>query len=458
MASEKRYIAPATHPVTGTLTVPGGKSAGIRALLLAAFSEGISHLEGIPVSRDLLDAQNALEALGAYIHDEKMGKYIEGFGAFPPKENGIVPVGNSGATARFLTAFLSLCYCGEWTITSGEQLSKRPIMPLIDALWRWGADIHLLENPNGFPIHVIGKHLQGKLVTVSAKESSQFASALLMAAPLAAGETIVAVYDADPEEAYFTLTMRMMRLFGTEIEEITGDDVKKYIEVADRNVRIFRIVKANYHGTRCIIPADANTANYFFAAAALTGGSVSVSNLNRLDETPGVQFVDVFARMGCKVSGIILDGITVSGMENIEGLRIKGARLQGGFELDMCKMAESAPTLAVMACFADAPVTMRGLAHIRGHETDRLAALAALLPALGAGVEEYSDGLTIIPQGKSVLPDKPIQIDPRDDHRLAMAFAVGGFASAGVEMLNPQCVSKTFPDFYERLIKTIELS
>jgi 3-phosphoshikimate 1-carboxyvinyltransferase len=439
--ANSRFVPPAKRPASGRLTVGGGKSAGIRALILSAFAEGHSTITSLPDSQDLRDAQNALQTLGLLITVKDGAYHIDGLGAQPPVKAGTMSVGNSGAAARFLTAFLSLCPEGDWTIETGGQLAKRPILPLVDALRNWGADIRLLDNPNGFPIRIFGKRLRGGMFRVSAKESSQFASALVMASPLSCGETTVAVYDAAEEEAYFGLTARMMRVFGASVEEIPHGSEK---------ARFFHTAHGKYQGTALAIPADANTANYFFAAASLTGGSVAVANLRMEDETPGIQFLEVFRRMGCRVESSP-EGITVSAMEIGARRPNNAARLKGGFTIDMRTLSESAPTLAVMACFADSPITMSGLAHIRGHETDRLSALAALLPLLGAGVEEYPDGLRIIPQGGCTPPECGIRIDPRDDHRLAMAFAVGGAACGGAEILTPSCVGKTCPDFFERL-------
>ncbi len=281
-----------------------------------------------------------------------------------------------------------------------------------------------------FPLRVKAGGLTGKEVTVSAAKSSQFASGVLLAAPLAAGPVEVSITDLDPDEAYIAMTLDLMRQFGVSCSVSVSGGVTKVTVPAPQR----------YQAVRMAIEADFNSALYFLSLPLLVGGRVTVSNLGNTSGQPGLKFLDVLRRLGgtieAKASGI--------------AVRHQGRTpLRGGFSLDMRAMSEMALTLGVLAVFADAPITMTNLAHIRGHETDRLAALSQLLGTLGVRTEMGDDWIRIHPKAREDIPFTAI--DSLDDHRLVMSFSLLGLAANGLTITNYRAVDKTFPEYFDYL-------
>lgn len=416
------------HAPSGRISVPGSKSLGNRAILLAGIAAGVSRLRGILDADDTDAALSALSALGVAWRRDGDAVTIHGTGgAFPNRETE-VDIHSSGTVGRFLPGLLAGTPSGEWRIVATPQLSSRPLSPLVDALRQWGADLRQESEAQSFPLQVRGGGLRGGGARVSARASSQFASGALMAAPLCREPASVAIADLDPEEAYIDLTLDLMRRFGVESES-RREGGGQTVDIAS---------PVPYRAADMEIEADANTAMYFLALAALTGGDIAVANLNPASRQPGLKFLDILTRLGCDV--IRGDGVAVRG---------RTLPLRGGFTLDMRAMSEMALTLGVMAVFADAPVTMTNLSHIRGHESDRLAALARLLSQAGVHTEETPDSITVHPQAREKI--RNVAIDPHDDHRLAMSFSLLGMAANGVTILNPACTAKTCPIFFDLL-------
>ncbi|MDR2391471.1 MAG: 3-phosphoshikimate 1-carboxyvinyltransferase [Planctomycetota bacterium] len=422
-------VKPPGRPPEGALSVPGAKSLANRALLLAGAASGESRLSGLPGSDDVRAAVAALESLGVAVRRRGGEAIISGRGIDFPVRKGDVPVGSSGTVGRFLPGLLAAAPAGNWRLIASPQLSARPIRPLLDALRQWGAGLEAEEADRAFPLQVAGGGLSGGDLAVSAAASSQFASGVLLAAPFCRRPARIVIRDLDPDEVYIDMTLDLMRRFGAGAEaEAEGGETVVRIDAP-----------RPYRPADFAVEADANTAAYFLSLAAVAGGCVTVTNLNPRSRQPGVRFLDVLARLGCGVE-------TVGG-----GVAARGGPLplRGGFALDMRAMAEMAVTLGILAVFADAPIRMANLAHIRGHESDRLAALAALLGLAGVRTEESPDGITVHPAGREAL--RPFRIDPRNDHRLAMSFALLGAAGAGVVIDNPGCVAKTCPGFFDLL-------
>lgn len=417
----------------GSLRAPGSKSLGNRALLLAALADGTCTLRGVLDADDTDAALAALSALGVRHEREGDTVTVHGCGGKFPVAEGDIPIRSSGTVGRFLPGLLAGTPGGARRLVATAQLAARPLAPLVDALRKWGARIAPPSPEKAFPLDVAGGLLAGGGVEISAKASSQFASGLLLAAPLCRADATVTITDLAPDEAYIDMTLDLLRAFGIDCASEKDEGGTR------QTVSVF--APQTFRAADMTIEADANTALYFLALAALTGGKTTVTNLPAASRQPGLRFLDVLSRMGCPVDRSAA-GVAVAAPEG-------GRRLRGGFALDMRPMAEMALTLGVLAVFADAPVTMTNLAHIRGHESDRLAALAQILGQLGVRADEMPDGLTVHPAEKSALPDA--SIDPRDDHRLAMAFALLGAAANGITISNPACVSKTCPDFFDRL-------
>jgi 3-phosphoshikimate 1-carboxyvinyltransferase len=257
---------------------------------------------------------------------------------------------------------------------------------------------------------------------MSGKVSSQFISGALIAAPLARSPVRIDVVDHIVQSDYVRMTLDAMAAFGVEI---VHDDALTRFETAPRH----------YRGGAFAIEADASTTTYFLALAAATRGRVVVDNIGAATRQPDLRLVDVLERMGCTVERAA-GRVAVTGPE----------RLRGGFAVDMKPMSDATLTLAALAPFADAPIAISGVTHIRKHESDRIAVMAGALARLGIGVEERPDGLV-------VAPGRPrfAELDTHDDHRVAMSLAVLGAAASGVRLADPGCVSKTCPVFFEEI-------
>jgi 3-phosphoshikimate 1-carboxyvinyltransferase len=329
-------------------------------------------------------------------------------------------VGNSGTTMRFLTALVALGQ-GRYRLDGIPRMRERPIDDLLAALNQLGVAARSEAGNGRPPVVVEARGLPGGTVRIKGDVSSQFLSGLLMAAPLAAGPVEIEVEGPLVSQPYITMTLAMLREFG--VQRIQTHGMEKFVLQGP----VFQPPR-----TYAIEP-DASAASYFFAAAAITGGSITVAGLPPSSLQGDVGFVDLLAAMGCRVSRQE-DGITVLG----GGLR--------GIDADMNAISDTVMTLAAVACFVEGPTTIRNVAHIRHKETDRLAALAAELRRCGVTVEERPDGLTILP-----APLRPAVFETYNDHRLAMSLALLGLRAPGMVISNPACVGKTYPEFFADL-------
>lgn len=419
-------LSPVAQPVDAVAQIPGSKSITNRALLVAALAKGQSELTGALYSDDTRYMAAALADLGITVEaDEANARFVVhgGDGTFPATEADLF-VGNSGTTMRFLTAALPLGR-GTYRIDGVPRMRKRPIGPLLQALNELGASARSEEGTDCPPVVVQAAGLRGGTTAMAGDESSQFFSALLMAAPYATEGVEIGVLGDLVSKPYMPMTAAVMAAFGVEVELDT------------ETWRTFRVPAGQrYTGRAYRIEPDASNASYFFAAAAVTGGRIRVEGLGRSSTQGDLHFVDALAAMGAAVT--IGDDFTeVRGPAN-GALR--------GVDLDMNAISDTAQTLAAIAPFADGPTTIRGVAHARLKETDRVAALATELRRLGQTVEERPDGLTITP-----APITPATIQTYDDHRMAMSFAIAALRAPGIRIADPGCVAKTFPDFFERL-------
>ncbi|HEY7036814.1 MAG TPA: 3-phosphoshikimate 1-carboxyvinyltransferase [Thermomicrobiales bacterium] len=412
--------------VDAVARIPGSKSITNRALLAAALADGESELTGALHSDDTRYMAAALNALGVAVETDEAGERfgVRGGGGTFSAPAADLFVGNAGTAMRFLTAALPLGR-GTYRIDGVPRMRKRPIAPLLQALNDLGADAVSEEGTGCPPVVVRADGLRGGRTAMAGDQSSQFFSALLLAAPYAEQGVEVEVIGDLVSKPYMPMTAAVMRAFGVELELGTDD------------WRVFRVAPGQrYRGRSYRIEPDASNASYFFAAAAVTGGRVRVDGLGR-DSTQGdLRFVDVLAAMGATVT-IAEDYVEVIGPP-VGSLK--------GVDLDLNAISDTAQTLAAIAPFAAGPTTIRGVAHARLKETDRVAALATELRRLGQTVEERPDGLTIHP-----APIVPADVHTYDDHRMAMSFAITALRAPAIRILDPGCVAKTFPDFFARL-------
>lgn len=430
-------------PVRGSVRPPGSKSITNRALVCAALANGRSILTGALDSEDTRVMFEALGQLGVALALDPADRVITvtGCAGKLPATRADVFVDNSGTTARFLAAVLTLGH-GIYRLDGAPRMQERPIQDLIDALRALGADVSSDQDTGCPPLLVRAAGLAGGVATVRGEISSQFLSGLLLSAPYAMQPIELVVEGELVSKPYVSMTLAVMRDFGVEV-------------VADGFAR-FRVPNDRpYEGREFAIEPDASAASYFFAAAAITGGEVRVEGLSRASLQGDVAFVDLLEQMGCQVRHEA-DAITVRGPalrgETVRGDAARGGKLRG-IDCDMNAISDTVQTLAAVALFAEGPTTVTGVPHIRHKETDRLAALATELRKFGAEVEERPDGLRITPPQASDLHGAAI--DTYRDHRMAMSLALVGLRVPGVTIRDPGCVAKTYPEFFDDLMELV---
>ncbi len=420
MPEAAREIVPLPGSPDAAVDVPGSKSLTNRALVPAALAQGVSRLTNALFSDDTVVMVESLRRLGfeVQVDERTLTMLVEGRGGVIPSNAADLFVGNAGTAARFLTAMVTLGR-GRYRIDGVERMRERPIQDLLDALTMLGA---VATATNGAPpVEVDARGLPGGRAVIRGDVSSQFLSALLMAAPYAAGDVEVAVEGRLVGAPYVEMTLVVMDAFGVEVEQ--------------EGLRRFRIRSGQrYRAREYAVEPDASSAAYFFAAAAITGGRITVPGLSAESLQGDARVVDLLEQMGCTVE------------RGPRHLAVRGARALRGIDVDLGGMSDQTMTIAAIAPFADGPTRIRGVAHIRHQESDRLAATAAELRRLGQEVDEQADGLVITPR-----PVRPAIVQTYGDHRIAMAFAVTGLRVPGIAIADPGCVAKTFPDFFERL-------
>lgn len=416
-----RPIAPIAHRLCAEVRVPGSKSLTNRALPIAALSEGAVTLENALFSDDSRHCAEALRRLGFDVVLESGSETMRilGLGGRIPVKAAELNIGNAGTAARFLTALLTIGE-GEYVLDGNDRMRERPIAGLVSALRQLGADV---EAPTGCPpVNVHARGLPGGRTTVEGNVSSQYLSGLLIAAPCARSVVEIEVAGGLGSKPYVDMTVALMAAFGVNVER--------------RGYRSFRVEPQKYVSPgKHVIESDASAASYFFAAAAVVGGTVKVRNLTRRSLQGDVRFLDVLAAMGCRV-------------EEANGLRVTSSeKALRGVDVDLSDIPDTAQTLAAVAPFASSPTTIRGIASARVKETDRISAMVTELRRLGVDVEEHPDGLKVFPCSSI----RSVSIKTYDDHRMAMAFALVGLRVPGVGIENPGCVAKTFPRYFEVL-------
>lgn len=417
-------LCPVSGPVNASVRLPGSKSITNRALLLAALAEGESHLIAPLHSDDTFYMTSALKDLGVSIEETSAGGFLvhgtDGKFEAPGKT---LFIGNSGTTVRFLTA--ACCFIPDGTdvmLDGVARMRERPIRDPLGALLTLGV---VAESVNGHgcpPVRVRGGGLPGGDCRLRGDVSSQFLTALLQVAPYAGRDVRIEIVGDLISKPYIDITQSVMRSFGVEMQN--NEHRRLSVKAGQR-----------YVGREYVVEADASNASYFLAAAAVTGGSVTLENLGSHSIQGDIQFVDVLERMGCSIS-------------RGEKLSITGPSRLQGIEADLEAIPDTAQTLAVVAAFAEGPSHLTGLASLRVKETDRLKAITTELSKLGVRVDEGRDDWTITPPPDGLYTAGAI--DTYDDHRMAMSFAVAGLRVPGITVNDPGCVAKTFPDFWER--------
>jgi 3-phosphoshikimate 1-carboxyvinyltransferase len=413
-------VQPVSKPITGSIRPPGSKSITNRAFIIAALAEGKTTLTGVLDSEDTRVMVESLTRLGfdVQMNAQDCSATVVGQAGTISESSADLFVENSGTSIRFLTAMCALGI-GPYQLDGIARMRERPLGDLVNALSQLGANI-TYSGTDGFPpVCVQGGSLSGE-ATVAGNMSSQFLSGLLMMAPAATTDIVINVDGELVSKPYVEMTLSMMRQFGVDVDA--------------KDLSGFRIPSRSYQAQTYSIEPDASAASYFFAAAAITGGRVTVEGLTRNALQGDVQFVDALKAMGCAVEESETS-ITVQGPESLVGI-----------DIDMNAISDTAQTLAAVAVFADQPTTIRNVEHMRHKETDRVDAVANELQRLGIQTDVFADGLRIHPG-----PVTPCQVQTYNDHRMAMSFSLIGLKHSGIRIADPGCTAKTYPNYFEDL-------
>jgi 3-phosphoshikimate 1-carboxyvinyltransferase len=416
---EKLEVTPLQRAPDATIRVPGSKSVTNRALIIAALAQGHSRILNPLFSDDSFWLMNALVRLGIDISaDGESGEvYVRGQSGEIYARSVDLFVGNAGTVARFLPPVLALGR-GPYTVDGVPRMRERPVADLVDAMRQLGVAVDYAGEHARFPLTIKGGGIRGGEVRVSAGESSQFVSGLLMASPYA--EAPVTLHPQGRNEwPYVGITVALMRAFGVEVVEANGR---------------FTVAPAMYSSREYEVEPDASGASYFMAAAAVTGGRVRIPGLGSSSPQGDLRFAEVLRHMGCKVE-ITSNNVEVIGPDRLQGV-----------EVDMNAFSDTMITLSAIAPLATTPTTIENIAHTRLQETDRLSAVATELNRLGIETHTTSSSIRIIP-GQI----RPGVVRTYGDHRMAMAFAVTGLVVSGIRIGDPGCVTKTFPGYFGTL-------
>jgi 3-phosphoshikimate 1-carboxyvinyltransferase len=409
--------------VSGEVNVPGSKSLSNRALLLAALAEGETELTNLLDSDDISHMLNALTKLGiAYtLNDDKTRCKVQGNGgAFEVTNPVELFLGNAGTAMRPLCAALAASNV-DAVLTGEPRMEERPIGDLVDALREANADVTYMKNDGYPPLHIKGRTLSGGEMSVDGSVSSQFLTALLMAAPLFTSDVVIRIKGELVSKPYIDITLDTMAKFGVSVD--------------NDNYQTFTISgEAKYVAPgKFMVEGDASSASYFLAAGAIKGGTVRVTGIGQNSIQGDIRFADVLEAMGAKVEW------------HDEYVEVTGAPLKG-VNMDMNHIPDAAMTIATTALFAQGPTTMTNIYNWRVKETDRLNAMATELQKLGAKVEEGHDYITVWPTSEL----HHAEIDTYNDHRIAMCFSLVALSDTPVTINDPGCTRKTFPDYFTR--------
>ena len=430
MSRYPKYIdlSPVSN-VSGVIRLPGSKSISNRTLLLSALADGETVVRDLLSSDDTSVMLDALQSLG--VQWERTGNaneyIVRGSRGDLPVKKADLFLGNAGTAIRPLTAALAVLG-GDFLLRGIPRMHERPIGDLVDALNASGAQIEYVENPGYPPIRIHEGRFNSHELRVRGNVSSQFLTALLMAAPLMARTDDVTIHVIGEliSKPYIEITLNLMRTFGVTVER---DGWRAFILRKGQTYRSPGVLH---------VEGDASSASYFLAAAAIAGGPVRVEGIGRNSIQGDVRFVDVLAKMGAYVE---------YGDNFIE---VRSGDALKGIDEDFNLIPDAAMTVAMLAVYADGPSVLRNIGSWRVKETDRIAAMATELAKLGVGVEAGEDWLKIIPA--ATIADA--EIDTYDDHRMAMCFSLASLSGHGkrgarIRINDPKCVAKTFPEYFQ---------
>jgi len=433
-------IKPFTSPPEGAVELPGSKSITNRALLLAALCSRTITLRNALFSRDTRIMLTALKSLGFPLEvDEETGAItVQGQGGGIPAAEASIDIGNAGTAARFLTAFLCLKKGGLYHLDGDPAMRERPMSGLLDALRQQGAKIAFHGRTGHFPFTLSTNGLAGGVIEVEAAASSQILSAILLVAPMAAKDTVLRLMGETVSRPFVEMTINMLRQFGFQISTEENSFVIASNQVpADSN--------AEY-----VIEPDATAASYFLALPLSAGGRIVVKDLGGNEFLQGdIRFKEVISQTGLSIAS---DGCALVVASHTSGSKF-------GVQADFNAISDTFLTLAALSPLLEGVTRITGIGHTRHQETDRIAAMAKELKKLGPVVVEEEDALEIRPNRPALLEiaRQGVSIETYEDHRIAMSFSILGCADilgngqSWLKIVNPSCVEKTFPHFFNLL-------
>lgn len=411
-----------TQPISAEVEIPASKSYTNRALLIAALVDGECRIETPLFSDDTHFMSEALISFGIPVKREENAFVVSGTGGkiIAPEEE--IFVGNAGTTMRFLTTFSSLAQ-GVTRLNGDKRMLERPIGDLLDCLRQMQVQAISVKGNQCPPLEIHGGHVCGGEVRLAGDKSSQYLTSILLSAPYFDHDTTIHIQGDLTSKTYADITLDIMKAFGVRVD--------------NENYQRFHVASGQrYRAGTYRVEGDWSSASYFLAAAAVTGGKITLTGMNPDSVQGDAQFLDVLRQMGCDIE------------TSKEKIHLKGNPLKG-IAINMNSMPDAVQTLAVTALFAEGETVITGIGNLRIKETDRISALATELSRLGATVNSGDDFLTIRPE-KNLAG---AEIETYDDHRMAMSFALAGLKVPGVKIKNPRCVEKSFPDFFDRFGK-----
>jgi 3-phosphoshikimate 1-carboxyvinyltransferase len=414
-----RLIQTINKPIDARITIPGSKSITNRALLLAALADGVSEVSGVLVSDDTTAFINALRNLGVMLQFDETTKtcIVGGCSGRFPKTEATIWCAEAGTVARFLLAACASSP-GKFTFDGSARLRERPIELLLKTLCVQGASV-MPENAKTMPFILNGSEgLEGGEVEIDGSETGQFISALLMVAPFAQSSLLIKTSRL-VSASYVDMTCAMMGEFGVLVRRMHQE-------------RFFIPVPQRYVARDYVIEPDLSTASYFFAAAAVTAGQVTIQSIDVKNSKQGdIHFLTTLQKMGCEL------------IENANGLTIKGPAELQGVNVDMRAGSDTFMTLAAIAPFAKTPTTITNIGHTRLQESNRISVMREELEKLNVKVEEGPDWIRVYPSAP-----RGGLVDAHNDHRIAMSLSIIGLRISGLEIEGAECVTKTCPEFF----------
>jgi len=438
-AEAQSLLLPVASRAQGSMYLPGSKSISNRVLLLSALSVGETVIEGLLDSDDTRVMIESLQALGVSIEPIGTHRVRVTPGAEFPRPVAALFLGNAGTAFRPMTAALAFLG-GDYRLSGVARMHERPIGDLVQALRSLGARIDYLGEPGFPPLHIHGGDISGDRVAVNGSVSSQFLTALLLAAPLVVAQTgkplSIDVVGALISKPYIEITLNMMKQFGVTVQRVVGASA----QADDISFRVPETARYQSPG-EINVEGDASSASYFLALGLIGQGPVEVHGVGANSIQGDVEFVQTLRALGAEVQ-VSAQSIQVRGVSVAKGARLRA------FDKDFNHIPDAAMTAAVLAIYADGPCRLRNIGSWRVKETDRIHAMQTELSKLGARVRSGPDWLEVWPIEAGQW--RSASIHTYDDHRVAMCFSLATFGEVPVRIEDPHCVAKTFPDYFDQ--------